>query len=262
VRRVLIAAFGVALLVLGAAGLAVAKPRPSTTTTSTTPPALDPRVFIVGDSVMLGAQQAIGFRLGVTGWLVAQHEAESLHTWEVPAIIAGARNAGGVAEVVVVEMGANDGSDPAQFAGWIDGVMASAQDVDRVYWVNMRQFRTWVPAANAEINAAAGRWANMRVVDWGARSQNEPGFVGDDGLHLTDAGKAALADLVAQDLDAYRAERTPPTTVPPPPTEVASAHTARASDVPISLWVAGGVAGLVALGAGVTKLARRRSHTA
>ena len=257
-----------------AAGAGKAPPTTTTTTvpttTTTAVPPLDPRVFVVGDSVMLGAQSAIGFRLGVSGWLVAQHEAESLHTYEVPGIIGGARAAGGVGEVVVVAMGANDGSDPGQFASWIDGVLANAQDVRRVYWVNMRHFRAWVPAANAQIDAAAARWANMRVIDWAARSQNEPGLVAGDGLHLTDAGKQALAEQVGQALDQYRVERTAAPAVPVPPVvpaapaptvpEVAPQRVIRdqTSESGIVLWIAAGAAALVALGSAAVLLGRSR----
>jgi len=250
------------LSLVAGVGAAGAKPAPAPTTTTTTVPPLDSRVFVVGDSVMLGAQSALGFRLGVSGWLVAHHETESLHTFEVPAIIAGARAAGGVGEVVVVSMGANDGSDPAQFSVWIDGVMASVPDVKRVYWVNMRHFSAWVPAANGVIEAAAFRWPTMRVLDWGARSQNEPGFVGGDGLHLTDSGKAALADLVGQALDQYRVERTPP----PGPKVVPGSDVAQArvirddtGESSLVLWIVIGAAALLSIGAAVNLLGRSRS---
>jgi hypothetical protein len=167
----------------------------------------DPRVFIVGDSVSLGARPAIAARLGSVGWQVNQTSIESLHTWQAVPIVDANKAVGGIGEVAFVQLGTNDGQDPAQFGFEIDELMAHLHDVRRVYWVNMRLFRDWVPAANAEIAAAATRYPNVRVVDWYDRSTLDPSLVYADGYHLNPLGQAAMAELFAQTLDAYVQER-------------------------------------------------------
>jgi lysophospholipase L1-like esterase len=265
-----------AVLVLAVgAPLAVAKPAAPTTTSTTAAPAppepLDPRVFVLGDSVMLGAQASLAFRLGGAGWQVTQFSAESLHAYNSAGVVDAARAAGQVGELVVVGLGSNDGSSRAEFAGWIDALMEHLRGVRRVYWVNLRRFRDWVPAANADLANAAQRWPNLRVIDWDTRATPDPSLVIGDGLHLTAPGQAALAELIGSTLDAYRTERTTPltTTTVPSTTTSASPRAGRAparsrrarsggSGIALGAWVAAGAAGLIAVGATATIFARRR----
>lgn len=159
----------------------------------------DPRVFVLGDSVVVGAQDAIAARLGATGWQVTQLAAESLHTYNAPGAIDA--NAAAIGDTVVVGLGTNDGMTPAQFAGWIDDVMERLREVDHVYWVNLRQFAEWVPAANAELEAAADRWSNLEIIDWDERATGDPSLVFGDGIHLTPTGETAFADLIGTSVD-------------------------------------------------------------
>jgi lysophospholipase L1-like esterase len=159
----------------------------------------DRRVFVIGDSVILGAQGAVAARLGASGWQVTQVSSESQHTYDAPGVINA--NAAAIGDVVVVSLGTNDGITPDQFAGWIDGVMESLQEVENVYWVNLRQFADWVPAANAQLVAAEDRWSNLSVIDWDARVTPDPALVAGDGIHLTTAGADAYAELIGSTVD-------------------------------------------------------------
>jgi lysophospholipase L1-like esterase len=185
------------------------------------PKALDRRLLIIGDSVMLGAHDELAARLGATGWQVTPVLAESLHTYDAPALVDEHRDALG--DVVVIGLGTNDGQTPSQLAGWIDDLMEHLRNVRRVYWVNLPAFASWVPAANAEIASARERWKRLRVIDWGARAAQDPALRYADGIHLTVAGRSAMAELVGTTLDSY-AGVTPPTTVAAPaPTTVVTA---------------------------------------
>jgi lysophospholipase L1-like esterase len=159
----------------------------------------DPRVFVLGDSVVVGAQGAIAARLGASGWQVSQVAAESLHTYNAPGVIVA--NEAAIGDTVVVGLGTNDGMTPAQFAGWIDDVMETLRDVDQVYWINLRQFAAWVPAANAELEAATDRWSNLEIIDWDERATGDPALVFGDGIHLAPTGVTAFADLIGATVD-------------------------------------------------------------
>ena len=216
-RATTVAAVLVAVLLGTAAAVARPKPPVSTTratlpapTTTTLPAAVDPRVFIIGDSVILGARDAIAIRLAGLGWQDVQFSAESFHTFDAGIVLDAARAMGQIGDVVIVALGSNDGADPNEFHAWIDELMGHLRDVRRVYWVNLRQFRDWVTGANAEIDAAKLRYPNLRVIDWWARSTFEPGLVYDDGLHLNEFGQAAMGDLVAKTLQDYRAAAAAP----------------------------------------------------
>jgi hypothetical protein len=288
VRASTVAAVLVAVLLGTAAAVARPKPTPVSAnlapttlpapTTTTLPAAVDPRVFIIGDSVILGARDAIAFRLAVHGWSDVQFSAESFHTFNAGPVIDAAQAMGKIGDVVIVALGSNDGIDPNEFHAWIDGVMQHLQSVRRVYWVNLRQFRDWVTAANAEIDAAKLRYPNMRIIDWWARSTFDPGLVADDGLHLNDSGQAAMGDLITTTLEAYRTERaaaasrTPsvPTTLPvtstlpasgPSHAQAGPAHPSASDDgTPLALWIAAGAAALTVIGAASVALARKFSQ--
>jgi lysophospholipase L1-like esterase len=182
VRRV----FAPFLLVIVCVALSACVPIPA-------PPPSDPRLFVVGDSVSLGAQAAIRDRLSRAGWWVKQISVESLHTYEAVGIVDANRR--WIGDVVVVQLGTNDGGDP-QFPAWIDQVMTQLKDVPRVYWINLRSFRGFVPAANSMINAATKRWKNMRVIDWRAYADARPWIVYGDGYHLNPTGQDRMARLI------------------------------------------------------------------
>lgn len=160
---------------------------------------------MLGDSVVLGAMHAIDDVLTTSGWQPVPFAAESLHTYDAGPLVDALRPSFG--DVAVIALGANDGLDPAELTAWVDGLMAHLRAVPRVYWVNLRQFRDWVPAANAVLDVATTRWPNLRVIDWDARSTPDPGLVYPDGLHLNEWGKVAMADLIDTTLDAYARER-------------------------------------------------------
>jgi hypothetical protein len=186
------------------------------------PAGIDPRVFVIGDSVILGAHDELVARLA--GWQVTFIARESFFTWQAPAAINAYR--AGVGDISVVALGNNDGEDPGLFANEIDRVMAAFGPVRKVLWVDLRQFRPWVPAANARLVAATARYPNLEVVDWDARATPDPSLVYADGLHLDPAGRAAMAGLVGDRVDAAAAQLAAPSTTAPPPTAATTTTTA------------------------------------
>jgi lysophospholipase L1-like esterase len=94
-----------------------------------------------------------------------------------------------------VQLGTNDGGDP-RLAEWIDQVMSRLKNVSRVYWINLRNFRAFVPPTNSMIAAAAKRWKNMRVIDWRTYSDARPWIVYGDGYHLNPTGQDRMARLI------------------------------------------------------------------
>ena len=209
---VLAALAGPVATVVGSAGAS---------TRSVVPPGVDPRVFVIGDSVILGAEDALVARLA--GWNVTFLAKESFFTWQAPTVISAFHAT--VGDISIVALGNNDGEDPGLFAHEIDQVMSAFGPVRKVLWVNLRQFRPWVPAANAQLVAATARYPNLEIVDWDARATPDPSLVYADGLHLNPAGRGAMAALVGDRVDAAAAQLaapppTAPTTTAPPTTTV------------------------------------------
>jgi len=176
------------------------------------------RVSMVGDSVMLGARDQLLAQFAGVPVTVDAIEDRSL----LGAI--GMFQAAGPAlgDVVVLDLGYNDTSDPTVFRERIDGAMAALAGVKHVIWLNQHEFRPDRAGMNAELNAAASRYANLEVVDWNAEVAAHPEDVYGDAIHLTPAGQAAMAVLVRQRFDQFVTSLTPTTTAAPTTTTTAA----------------------------------------
>lgn len=173
-----------------------------------------PGPYVLGDSVILGARDALLARL--PGTTVDAHE--GLSTLGAPEVV---RAAPAVGPLVVVHLGHNDGPDPAAFAARIDGVMAALEEsgtVERVLWLTQGELDPGRAGMNAELRRAVERWPELRVVDWHPVVEATPGATYADGLHLTPTGAEALAELVLSALEAAAPGPAPtaPTATPFP----------------------------------------------
>ena len=106
---------------------------------------------------------------------------------------------------------------------------------------------------NLQLVAATARWPNLVIADWSGRATPNPGLVYGDGLHLTPAGQAAMAELVAEQVAAFAQQVAPSTststTAAPPvtsrPHRSASRHRHAGRDPSDDwVWVAVGAAGV------------------
>ena len=179
------------------------------------------RVSMVGDSVMLGARDQLLAQFAGLPVTVDAIEDRSLL-----GAIGMFQSAGpALGDVVVLDLGYNDSSDPTVFRERIDGAMAALASVKHVIWLNQHEFRPDRAGMNAELNAAASRYANLEVVDWNAEVAAHPEDVYGDAIHLTPAGQAAMGVLVRQHFDRFVTSLTPTTTVAPTTTTIgASTH--------------------------------------
>ncbi len=147
-------------------------------------------VFVVGDSVILGAKAQVPVALA--GWNVTFDAKESRRIQAGISILKA--RTGPPPRVVVIHLCTNWG-DPG-YATQIDKAMAVLVGVERVVWVTCQPWRPEVAAADADIKAAADRYPNLVVADWAAIG-DQPAYVYRDHLHLKTPGAVALAALVA-----------------------------------------------------------------
>lgn len=224
---------------------------PSTASTASTLPPLpepspalsspgDNRVLVLGDSVILGA--AIDVPRELTGWnvtfdakesrfinnvvaVIRQHKADAdglraLDRAKVEQAYADAGQAPppapkpltlteAIGRVVVVHLCTNYAAGGG-FAGYIDAVMDELVGVERVVWVTCGEWSPGQTEANDAIRAAAVGDERIVVADWAAYARGE-GFTYEDGIHLTEPGRAEIAALVA------RAVGPAPQPLPPAP---------------------------------------------
>jgi hypothetical protein len=157
--------------------------------------------FVLGDSVTVGATPSIQTEAPARGWTVVVDAKVGRTTAEGASILAAMQ--GRLPAVVVVALGNNDGAIPALFARRIDAVMQQLVGVRDVVWYTMTPFASWVPAANAELRSAAGRWKNLQLADWSTVSTRTPGALVGAGPHLRAPGAQMFADLLFATLDHF-----------------------------------------------------------
>jgi hypothetical protein len=172
------------------------------TTTTTAPPPPPPAVpgsqlppgpntlYVLGDSVILGAQATVPAALA--GWDVTFDAKESRRIDQGTGIVQA--RGGAMGRVLVVHLCTNWGGGDYRAAA--EGLLASLSGVDRVVWVTCTP---WLPAvgdADEVIRSLPAQHPDVVVADWAAAS-GAPGYTYSDGLHLRPEGAAALAQLVA-----------------------------------------------------------------
>ena len=211
-------------------------PPSSTSTSSTLPPLPEPspalsspgdnRVLVVGDSVILGAATDVPREL--VGWnvtfdaresrfvnngvaLLQQRKADvdglrALDRAKVeqaytdagkpaPPAPAPLSVSGALGRVVVIHLCTNYQAGGG-FASYIEAFMDYLDGVERVVWVTCGEWSPGQTEANEAIRAAAANHPSIVVADW-ARYSAGPGYTYDDGIHLTETGRAELAKVVA-----------------------------------------------------------------
>ncbi|MGH9137447.1 MAG: hypothetical protein ACRD0G_10430, partial [Acidimicrobiales bacterium] len=184
-----------AVLMTSAAGVAERWPEVPTWTTpaGTSVRALArPHVFVVGDSVLLGAEGAL--RAAFADWGIVVDAAVNRATVAGLDVLRTRRAE--IQDIAVVGLGYNDGGSPAAWAAQAAGVMDELRDVDLVVWLTLREARDYYVEDNAYLRQTAAAHPNVALADWNAVAPPE-GF-GRDGLHLNATGAAAMADLVSQ----------------------------------------------------------------
>jgi hypothetical protein len=164
---------------------------PATPAPTPPPPPFDPsgpRVFALGDSVMLGAATALQQTIGN----LEVDAAVSRQVSEGIGILSWRRDNAMLGDVVVIHLG-NNGSFTS---GQLEQIMSILSGVKRVVFVTVKVPRDWEGPNNGVIAAAAG-YANAEVVDWHSVGNSNPGFFWDDQIHLRPEGATYYAGLLA-----------------------------------------------------------------
>lgn len=168
---------------------------PHTTAPHTTAPPqpTDHYVYVLGDSVLLGAQYTLPAAL--PGWHVHMDcvgsrrlpqgiEVLRAHTWHS-------------GDTVVIDLGNNYiAGEDGTFGSQIDQAMRVLHAVRRVVWVTVAEKWSSRVTINQAIRAAAGRWPTIRVADWAPIVAAHPSYAYDM-LHLSPDGRIAISRLIA-----------------------------------------------------------------
>jgi hypothetical protein len=156
--------------------------------------------WVQGDSVMVSAIDSVHRGLERDGWQAVVTGFPGLQTWAAVRLFRQVRPRMG--SVAVVELGNNDCCDAGSFGHQIDLVMQAMNGLP-VIWLTAARFRPYEDQVNAAIRAAAARWPNLFVADWGAVADAYPSLTYPDHLHLTPPGQQVMARFLQSQLDLW-----------------------------------------------------------
>ena len=165
-------------------------PPPETGTPTPPPPTgiVSPRVFAIGDSVMLGASDSLVSTIPN----IEVDAAVSRQVYAGIEVLRARRDAGTLGDVVVVHLGNNGTFSGEQF----DEIMSILANVPRVVFVSVRVPRDWEGPNQATVADGVGRYPNAVLLDWyGSTAANMDFFV-EDGIHLQRPGADFYAQLI------------------------------------------------------------------
>jgi hypothetical protein len=172
------------------------------TTTTTRVPITDPRLFLMGDSVMAALNPDYTDEahkiLGAFGWEVTIDAMESRFPTAGIEVLKARRHE--IGQVVVIQMSNNYGDDEVQWADQIDAMFDVLDGVPEVVFLTVSEFRSDRREVNAELRAALKRHPNMLLADWNALGASSRAFLEGDGLHLSPKGAHAMAELIASEV--------------------------------------------------------------
>jgi hypothetical protein len=143
---------------------------------------------LFGDSVMLGARNAIydaipGARVDA---------AVSRFPGAFTGRITRAKNHNRLADIVVIHAGTNGVMPESILRAMLDQLT----DRKKVVVVNTAVPRSWRGPDNAVIDSVTPDYPNVVVVDWNEAAKGHPEWFVSDGVHLTAAGAKAYAALI------------------------------------------------------------------
>ncbi|HET8629417.1 MAG TPA: acyltransferase family protein [Thermomicrobiales bacterium] len=154
------------------------------------PPVAPHHVTAIGDSVMVGAADALASYLG-PGVTIDAHIGRQAS--EVPTVIRERRGYGDLGDIVIIDIGTNGGMTDGEF----DAIMAELKDVRAVFFVNVLAPRSWEGPNNAILANGVGRYQNALLIDWHREGGGHPDYLAPDGIHLTPQGQSAYASMIA-----------------------------------------------------------------
>ncbi|MBF6601216.1 MAG: acetyltransferase [Dehalococcoidia bacterium] len=169
-----------ASLVYGPTAPAPARPLPAAAST---------RVTAIGDSVMLGAAQALA---AVTPGIYVD-AAVGRQVYAAIALMRQLEASQRLGGIVLIDMGNNGTFSDAQF----EEIMSVAGPTRRVVFVNLKEPRSWEATNNAVIARGVARFPNAVLVDWYGASIDRPELFYSDSIHLRPEGAVAYAALIA-----------------------------------------------------------------
>lgn len=154
-------------------------------------------VFLVGDSVMVGAGPVANDKLDDMGWIPSHDGRVGRQTSEGLSVIQAKR---GDTQYFVVELGYNDAASSSLYRSRLRSVLDELAGAQKVVVVNLAESRSYYVSGNQIIRDEVAAHPNAVIADWASIVAYTPGLTGSDGIHLTTKGNERMAQLIADTL--------------------------------------------------------------
>jgi lysophospholipase L1-like esterase len=164
---------------------------PTTAVPSTT--LVPPTVTAIGDSVMLGAVDALVQTIGPERTFIDAEESRQFSAGVDR--IEQYKNEDKLGDDVVVQLGTNGTINPDDF----DRMMGLLKG-HKVLILNAKVPRAWEDQVNQVLADGVKRYKNAVLIDWHTVGGDHPEYFYDDGLHLRPEGAQAYAQLILENL--------------------------------------------------------------
>ncbi len=155
------------------------------------------RVIMIGDSVMAGTAKRYGGEMCAIlvplGWAV-EVDAETARFIDFGNVVLNERLSAGW-DAAVILLGNNYGGDPDVYRLYLNRLVEKLAPRPTVL-LTVSEYRAEQLEVNQVIFEVAAQHDNVVVVDWAASTAQHRNFLKEDGLHLTDPGRLALAQHV------------------------------------------------------------------
>ena len=151
--------------------------------------ALQTPAMLLGDSVLLGTSPYIAHRVNVfrvDAVVARQADATLTRVTEL-------EEAGKLPPTMILNLGNNGTVEESQ----LRAMLRLLRGCKSVIVVNARVPRPWQDDNDALMARVVPKYPNAVLANWYAASANRPDFFGPDGVHPTQAGARAYADVVA-----------------------------------------------------------------
>lgn len=148
----------------------------------------DDRITAIGDSIMVGASDAL--RRDIPGITIDAAVSRQLSAGE--GIVASMLADGTLGGTVIIGLGTNGPFPYSMGQSLLDRIGSQR----RVFWV-LTCGTAWCDTVNTTIKSLSDNNSNVTMLDWPSAAAAHPGWLGGDGVHPTMAGREGYGQFIA-----------------------------------------------------------------
>ncbi len=159
------------------------------------------QVLVIGDSILAGTAERYSglmcWTLVPMGWAV-EVDAETGQPIDFGLEVLTRRGRAGW-DAAVIQLGTNYNGDAAGYEAKLRQILDQLEEIP-VMLLTVTPYEERLNEVNYIIRVLAEEYDNVRVVDWGGRTEDDDSLLRGDGIHPSDEGQEALVQMVARGL--------------------------------------------------------------